>query len=54
MPEPEETYPKIFCNINVPARVIHNASEAAVLPAGWVELDLASQGLALTPAPPEP
>ena len=54
MAEPEETWPKIYHNVNVKAQIIHNASEAAALPAAWVELDLASQGLALTPAPPEP
>jgi hypothetical protein len=47
----ETTYPKIFSNINVPARVIHNESEEAELGSSWVELDLKSQGLALTPAP---
>jgi hypothetical protein len=51
MAEPEDTYPKIFSNINVPAQIVHNPAEAEQLGASWVELDLAAQGLALTPAP---
>lgn len=43
-------FPAIYYNINVPARVVHNESELEAAGAGWVELDLAAQGLALTPA----
>jgi len=46
-----DVYPKIFSNINVPAQIIHNPAEAEQLGDAWVELDLASQGLALTAAP---
>jgi hypothetical protein len=53
MPETKATptFPAIYYNINVPARVVHNPDELAQAGAGWVELDLAAQGLALTPAP---
>jgi hypothetical protein len=54
MAEPEDTYPKIYHNVNVKAQIVHNAAQAEQLGSSWVELDLAGQGLALTPAPPEP
>jgi hypothetical protein len=54
MAEPEETWPKIYHNINVKAQIVHSPAEVEQLGSAWVELDLAGQGLALTPAPPEP
>lgn len=54
MAETTPVFPAIYYNINVPARIVHSAEELEQAGTGWVELDLASQGLALTPAPPEP
>jgi hypothetical protein len=52
MAETTPTFPAIYYNINVPARVVHSAEELEQAGAGWVELDLAAQGLALTPVTP--
>jgi hypothetical protein len=46
-----DTWPKIFGNINVPPLIVHSPDEAEQLGSGWVEVDLAGHGFALTPAP---
>ena len=46
-----DTWPKIYGNINVPPRLVYSPEEAEQLGSSWVELDLAAQGLAVTPAP---
>jgi hypothetical protein len=45
------TYPVILSNINVKAQIVWSAEQQAMYGDGWEVLDLASQGLALTPAP---
>lgn len=52
--EEEPVYPKIFTNINVPARIIHNPAEEIQLGSDWIVLDLESEGLVLAPAPTPP
>jgi hypothetical protein len=54
MPEAEDTYPQILSNVNVKAQIVWSAEQKALYGSDWVELDLAAQGLALTPAPPAP
>ena len=46
-----DTYPQILSNVNVHAQVIYSPEQKALYGSDWVTLDLASLGLALTPAP---
>lgn len=52
-PAPKEAdkpkWPQIWCNINVPARVVGSAEEAAALPPDWRQLDLSALKLELLP-----
>jgi hypothetical protein len=50
-PKAAETFPKIYENVNVPAQIVYTPEQEAQLGDAWVELDLASQGLAITPTP---
>jgi len=50
----EPKFPAILSNINVPAQVVHNPAEEALLGSAWKRLDLAVEGLELTAIPAEP
>ena len=49
-PKAAVTYPIILSNVNVHAQIVWSAEQQALYGDGWEPLDLAAQGLALTPA----